>query len=128
MHLSGDGGSAVCIFWSQSLDSTSDSDHQPPSADYVPSTPRLEQIDPGDSEKKFVWDSTNNVTYSYWKHKSYENLCPCLLRGHRYWLVGKQRWGLSPGKVSSLSFIEFTISHCQYITSQTTGAFFELYY
>lgn len=40
-----------------------------------------------------VWDLTNNVDFSFWKHRSYFHYFPCLLRGHVYWHVSLKRHG-----------------------------------
>lgn len=37
--------------------------------------------------KPYIWDLTNNVDYTFWKHPSYHGMIPCLLRSHTYWSV-----------------------------------------
>ena len=56
---------------------------------------RLEELGQPIATAQYFWDLTNNVTYTYWKHKSYQNCFPCLLRGHRLWSVSRQRLSLN---------------------------------
>ena len=59
------------------------------------SDPRLEAMGKDIKTCHVVWDLTNNIDWSYWKHESYYQKMPCLLRGHVYWMVSKGRLVLS---------------------------------
>ena len=36
----------------------------------------------------FIWDLTNGIQYGCWTSSAYNDLLPCLLRGHRYYHLG----------------------------------------
>ena len=54
---------------------------------------RLEQVWPHPDLRNadLFWDLTNNVNYTFWKHESYRNVCPCILKNHVIWCVSKGR-------------------------------------
>ena len=52
---------------------------------------RLEQHR-GHIDLPLIWDLTHNVQFSQWKEPSREDYLPCLLRGHRFWHVGRKRF------------------------------------
>ena len=44
--------------------------------------PRLEQLGEDLSTCRLIWGLTNNVDYTFCKHRLYHDYLPCLLRGH----------------------------------------------
>lgn len=46
---------------------------------------------PPENRPAFIWDLTNNVTFGCWKAQEYQDLLPCLLRGHRLYHLQRQR-------------------------------------
>ena len=50
--------------------------------------PRLEKHR-GSTDFPLIWDLTHNIQFSNWKEAEHQEFLPCLLRGHRYWHVGR---------------------------------------
>ena len=49
---------------------------------------RLEQHR-GVKDAPLIWDLTHNIQFANWKEEEHQDVIPCLLRGHRYFHVGR---------------------------------------
>ena len=68
------------------------------------------------ADSPLIWDLTNNVDYTYWKHQDYHHCLPCLLRNHTYWHVSAQRallHTLAGAEHQLFSWFPMLLSFCQ---------------